>query len=51
MKILFWPDGCWVYYEERHQMTHRSDDYAEMELDDDTDEHVIDVLVFSEVSK
>lgn len=30
--IAQWPDGTWCNWDERHQMTHMSDDYQKLEV-------------------
>lgn len=47
MKIVYWPDGCWCDQDEIHQMTHKSDDFAVLEIPDDVhyEDHQIDSMV------
>lgn len=35
MRIAYWPDGCWCDIDEIKEMTHKSDDFAVVELDDE----------------
>ena len=45
MKICYWPNGLWCEASEVGQMTHLSDDFGHIEVDDDLDEEGIEQLV------
>lgn len=49
MKICYWPNGIWCEPSEVGQMTHLSDDFTFIEVDDDLDEEGIEQLVQEEM--
>jgi len=43
-EVYYWPDNTWCYEDELHLMSHKSDDCAVVEIDDESWEE-IDALV------
>lgn len=50
MKICYWPNGIWCEASEVWQMTHLSDDFVRIEVDDDLDEDEIEQLVQEKIA-
>jgi hypothetical protein len=50
VKVVYWPDGVWCYDEEKHSMTHRSDDYGFLSLPAGCTEEDIDSSVILALS-
>lgn len=43
--IYIWPDNAWCHAHELEGMSHKSDDYRYVHLDDDMDDNDIDRAV------
>ena len=43
--VCYWPDGCWCYWNERQQFTHRSDDFITIQVSLTMADEQIDFLV------
>lgn len=51
IQICYWPDGTWCYRHELEQMGHMSDDFAQAELPEGSDEESIEKYVEEAVKK
>jgi hypothetical protein len=51
IKVYYWCDGCWCYYNEIGQMAHKSDDYTTLEVPDEFCDLEIDAQVHDLVAK
>lgn len=48
-EICYWADGCWCERNEVHEYTHKSDDYACIQVSHDLSDEDVDRIVFDAV--